>query len=284
MSSTAIQKARKQLAGQEKRVPSVMSRDAIQFAWYAPLNLKHRDQGEIKRCRWTPIIKRERWMSILAKPSVDEFAAVRNSRNPSKPPTEGLEWIKPGAIANSLYDEFAAWGLLISPSLGKANISLDEFEALNLDEIYFPMADDELPRTYSATKSQIEQVLNAIQSGGLKQYPKEAVTRITAVGREMLDSLERTKAYFQAQLDITHQGFEDSKTKEGFRGKYDQRDRAMMAWLEIVPRDEVQNSAAKANETLIELAKQQLVSGNKGMDATVLAEALAKALGPLLKR
>ena len=280
---TAVQKAKQRLAAQEQRIPSQISRDAIQYAWYAASDLTHRDLGPIKRCRWTPIVKQEKWKTILAKPSPDDFAAVRNLRNPSAPPTQGLIWIKPGAIANSLYEEFNEWGLLISPTLMKAAPDLDVFERLSIDSIFFPMEDEALPKTYNALRSQIETVLASIESGALQRLPNETIRTIVAVGKEMLQSLDRTAVYQEGELAKTHQSFEKSKTEQGHRGTYDRRDRAMMAWLEVVPRDEVQNRSAIANETLIELAKQQLVSGaGNAIDYEALGRGIAKGLEPMI--
>jgi len=298
--STALQQAKDRLQSQQTRVPVQVSRDAIQYCWFAPVNVTHRDQGLINRLRWTPITRQEKWVSIAEKQNPDEFVAVRNLKaeklrqRPMPPPNQGLLWVKPGAIANSLHLEFGEWGLLISPTLAKigSQHDIDVFASLRLDDIYFPMAEDDLPTTFTDIKARIEAVLRAIEQGKLeslvsaatarhfKALPSESARMVTAVGKEMLESVARSRAYQEMQLNITHAGFEKAKTESGHRGTYDQRDRQMMAFLEVVPQDEVQNRNAQANMTLIEIAKQQLQNGSaaQGIDYAELGKGIAAGL------
>lgn len=292
---SALQQAKARLQQQEQRVPTVANRDAIQYCWYAPpYNISHRDFGKIQRLRWTPITRQEKWLSIAAKEKPEDFVAVRNVRadmlriRPVPPPNQGLTWIKPGAIAESLHQEYGDWGLLVSKAL--RDIRLDEFEALNLDGFYFPMLDERLPDTHKATNERIEKVLNALEKNQVqslgaalektfKAFTTQQQRIVIACGKEMLGALEQAKAFQTAELAQTHKYFEDARAgKSGNRGTYDPRDRAMMAWLEIVPQDEVQNLNAQANTQLIELAKAQLVNGGQSIDYAKLGEGIAAGL------
>lgn len=299
--STAIQQAKERLKQQQHRVPVQVSREAIQYCWFAPMDITHRDQGLIKRLRWTPIVKREKWISIAEKQNPDEFVAVRNLRSemlrerPLKPPNQGMVWIKPGAIAQSLHLEFGEWGLLVSPTLAKIGTTddIEAFEQLRLDAFFFPMPEDQLPLTHAECKARIDAVLAGLRSGKLeglcsastikhfKTLSADQIKMILTVGNEMAESVERSRVYQETQLNITHSEFEKAKTETGHRGTYDKRDRLMMEWLQIVPQDEVLNRNAQANTTLIELAKQQLINGNQaqqGIDYEKLGEGIVSGL------
>lgn len=270
----------------EQQAPTQVDREAIQYVWFPFCDLAHDDVGTIKRLRWQPITRQLRWENILSKENPAEYVMTRNLENPrSNRHTEGAYWIKPGAIVNSLREQYGEWGLLVSSAA--FGMPVEEFEKLGIDNFFFPEADDQLPATHREIQARIQERLDAIHGGALKGAPQAAINALVSLGQEMLASLAR--AYNYQNVTIADRLAEIEKAKYDNSGKYrgslDSRDRKMLSWLEITPPDEALKKAAVDNYSLAEIAKQALLQPKQApaIDEEKLATTLATALGAALK-
>lgn len=271
----------------ERQAPSTFDRDAIQYVWFAGADLAHDDVGTIRRCRWQPITRVLRWESILCKENPEEYAMRRNTKNPNGKPTEGGYWIKPGSIVNSLREQYGEWGILVSDKA--KGCPIEEFAKLDVDQFFFPQADEDLPKTHRECVAQVQARTQAIKEGELKGAPQTVVDWLLALGNEMLASLAATANH--RNIVITDRLAEIEKAKYDnsgkFRGSLDARDRAMLAWMEITPPEEALKKAAVDQFSLADVAKQLLMQPQApALDTQALGaeigKSLAEGLAPLL--
>lgn len=310
--ASPLQAIRSTQANVEAMIPRRENLMGNRFAWYGLDTVHHADlaamtdganEGRMPRLKWQPIIKAPRWVHVgaLGENGAAEIVARRNPDPSNGKPREEMHWIKPWAIINSLGMLYGERGLIDSPTL--RYIELDVFEALRLDDFFFPEPEETLPTTFRACEARIVQQLERLQTGDLTtpdgrtlQVRESAVSVMVTVGKEMLASLRHSAAYGRKVIDERHAEMEKAAAGvPGNRGTYDDRERRLLAWLEITPRNQALEKIALDSNALPQVITQmasvvaaQATREPEKLDVAALGEAiggaLAKQLAPLITK
>lgn len=287
-------------------IPKRANVEANRYAWHPLMNISHPDVmaingGEMMpRLKWQPITRAPRWDPILSRPG-EKWVATRPA--PPEKPREGMYWIMPMRIAESLQTLYAESGLLVSPNL--EGVELDTFARLFLDDIFFPEDDSNLPGTFKACDARIKAQLAKLAegkaespSGGPLPVAPELIPHVVEIGKEMGKSLVRSANYLSRYIDERHAEMEKAKTDNTgrYRGHYDARERTILAWLEIAPRDQAINRLAQDHnnmgDTVAKAVKESMTATAEMMKASqvdvnalgaAIGKSLAESLGPLIK-
>lgn len=305
----AIQQTQAQVAGMIPRRENLYGN---RYGWFALDDIHHEDisamtngvnGGKMRRLRWQPITRAPRW--VHAGALGDNQADVVATRNPdgiSGRPREEMYWIKPAAIMASLNVLYGGRGLVDSNVLRYAE--LDTFEALQLDEFFFPESDNELPRTFRECEVRVISQIQKLQSGdttapdGRKlAYSNAVISSLIQIGEEMLNSLRISAQVGRIAIDERHAEMEKAATDTTgrYRGTYDNRERRLLEWLEITPRNQALEKIALDSNQLPNVIQQmanvvaaQASRPQETLDVGALGAAigasLAKELAPLMAR
>ena len=281
------------------------------YAWYGLDSIHHQDLdamtngangGRMPRLKWQPITKAQRWVHVgaLGENGAAEIIARRNYDDKGKP-REEMHWVKPWAIINSLGMLYGERGLIDSPTLRYAE--MDAFEALQLDNFFFPEDEANLPQTFKLSEARIIQQLQRLEAGDYTapdgrqlNITRERAGVMLLCGKEMLGSLRHSAAYGRKVIDERHAEMEKAAAGvPGNRGTYDDRERRLLAWLEITPRNAALEKIAldsnqlpavitqMANVVAAQSARQPETLDVSALGAAIGAS-LAKELAPLMVR
>lgn len=324
--ASPLQAIKRTQSSVEAMIPRRENLMGNRYAWYGLDSIHHADldamtdganQGRMPRLKWQPIIKAPRWVHVgaLGENGAAEIVARRNPDSSGKP-REEMHWIKPWAIINSLGMLYGERGLIDSPTLRYAD--LDTFEALHLDDIFFPENEESLPQTFKLSEKRILDQLAVLRSGKamspewfdvtaaneqMASHPAQAVAvspaaipQIIKIGEEMLASLRHSAVYGRKVIDERHAEMEKAAAGvPGNRGTYDDRERRLLAWLEITPRNAALEKIALDSNQLPQVITQmanvvaaQAQRQPETLDVAALGEAiggaLAKQLAPLIAK
>jgi hypothetical protein len=303
----AIQQTQAQVAGMIPRRENLFGN---RYGWFALDDIHHADisamtngvnGGKMRRLRWQPITRAPRWVHSGALG--DNHADVVATRNPdgiSGRPREEMYWIKPAAIMASLNVLYGNRGLVDSDVLRYAE--LDTFEALHLDEFFFPEADEDLPRTFRECEVRMVSQMQKLQSGDTTApdgrtmtYSNAVIPSLVKIGEEMLNSLRASARVGRVAIDERHAEMEKAATDTTgrYRGTYDNRERRLLEWLEITPRNQaLEKIALDSNQLPLVIqqmanvvaaqATRQPETLDVGALGAAIGASLAKELAPLM--
>lgn len=319
--ATPLQAIRQTQTTIEGMLPRRENLMGIRYAWYALDPIHHADLdamtdgangGRMPRLKWQPITKAPRWVhkGALGDAGAAEIVARRNGGK------EEMHWIKPSAIVNSLGMLYGERGLIDSNVLRYAE--LETFEALQIDEFFFPENEPSLPRTFRACEARVLQQLAVLRTGEpltpqwrdvtepddnrairkSRRIPMSgpAIQQIVKIGEEMLASLRTSASFGRKIIDERHAEMEKAAAGQpGNRGTYDDRERRLLEWLEITPRNAALEKIALDSNQLPAVITQmanvvaaQAQNRPQQLDVAALGDAiggaLAKQLAPLMVR
>lgn len=290
-------------------IPRQENKMGTRYAWYGLDSIHHHDLdamtngangGRMQRLKWQPITKAPRWVhtGALGENGAAEVVARRPANGK---PKEDMFWVKPWAIINSLGMLYGERGLIDSPTLRFAE--LEAFEALHLDEFFFPEPEEALPATFRLCEARILEQLAKLEAGDFTTpdgksltVTREAAGMMLLVGKEMLGSLRQSALYGRKVIDERHAEMEKAAAGvAGNRGTYDDRERRLLAWLEITPRNAALEKIALDSNQLPSVIQQmanvvaaQATKQPEPLDVSALGAAigqsLAKELAPLMAK
>lgn len=296
----AVRSAQEQIGQMNQRNESLWD---LSYSWYALDDIHHADinamtngasGGHMRRCRWQPITRAPRWIraGTLGAENGGEVIARRNPDAVTRRPREDMYWIKPASIQASLNMLYGERGMVDSRIL--KGVDLDTFESLQLDDIFFPEDDAGLPRTFKACEARVIGQLQKLRAGDTTtpdgrtlDIRRSAIPEIIKAGEEMLASLRKSAQYGRVQIDERHAEMEKARVDVSgrFRGTYDNRDRRLLEWLEITPRNEALEKMALDSTSLPTAIAQManIVAANaqqqaQPFDAAALGDAIGNAL------
>lgn len=299
-------------AGIQQMIPRQENLMGIRYAWYGLDSIHHQDLdamtngangGLMPRLKWQPITKAQRWVhaGALGENGAAEIVARRNPDPSNGRLREEMHWIKPWAIINSLGMLYGERGLIDSPTLRYAE--LEAFEALQLDDFFFPELDEKLPNTFRECEARVVQQLQKLEKGDYTtpdgrslSISRERAGVMLLAGQEMLGSLRRSAAFGRKTIDERHAEMEKAAAGvPGNRGTYDDRERRLLAWLEITPRNQALEKIALDSNQLPQVITQmanvvaaQATRQPETLDVGALGAAigasLAKELAPLMAK
>lgn len=284
-------------------IPRRENRSGIRYAWFGLDDVHHQDLdvmtngangGRLRRLKWQPITKVPCWVrtGALGEGGASEVVASRNPDPTTRTPREQMYFKQPSSIANSLIMLYGNRGLIDSNVL--RYVELDTFENLYLDEIFFPEPDDQLPRTFRESEARVMAQLERLQQGKPttpdgKAVPlaPAAIPSVIKIGEEMLLSLRQSARFGRATIDERHSDMERavSDTTGRYRGTYDDRERRLLKWLEITPRNQaLEKIALDSNQlpaVIQQMANVVAAQANQPQQQFDMA-ALGKAIGDAL--
>lgn len=303
---TILDRVRATQSSIQAAVPTRANIEATRYVWHPVMDISHPDVmaingGEkMQRLKWQPITRAPRWEPILSR--LDGGWVATRPPAPQKA-REGMYWIMPARIADSMGSMYAETGLIDSKIL--VGVDLDTFGRLHLDEIFFPESGDDLPNTFETCKARIKTQLAQLKAGSPKSpdgaiipLAQELIAHVIEIGEEMLEGLVRAANYLKHHLDERHAEMEKAKTDTSgrYRGTYDRREYLILAWLEIAPRDQAINKLAMDSNNMPKMIAEA-VQASMGATADMvkasqintealgaaIGKSLAESLGPLIK-
>ena len=299
-------------AGVNAMIPRRENLMGTRYAWYGLDSIHHQDLdamtngangGFMPRCKWQPITKAQRWVHVgaLGDNGAAEVVARRNPDPGNGKPREEMFWIKPWAIINSLGMLYGERGLIDSATLRYSE--LEAFEALQLDDFFFPEPEEKLPQTFKLSEARIIEQLRRLEAGEYVtpdgrqlSITRERAGVMLLCGQEMLGSLRRSAVYARKVIDERHAEMEKAAAGvAGNRGTYDDRERRLLAWLEITPRNAAlekialdSNALPGVIQQMANVVAQQATRQPETLDVGALGAAigasLAKELAPLMAK
>lgn len=311
--ATPLQAIRETQSGVNAMIPRRENVMGTRYSWFALDHIYHEDinamtngrnRGHMPRLKWQPIIRAPRWVhaGALGDGAASEVVARRNPDPTNNKMREEMYWIKPSSIQASLNSLYAERGLVDSQVLRYAE--LDVFEALQLDDLFFPEDEANLPRTFKACEARIILQLEKLRAsqpvtpdGRALRLSAETIPSIVKIGEEMLQSLRISARYGRICIDERHAEMEKAATDTTgkYRGTYDDRERRLLEWLEITPRNQALEKIALDSNQLPQVITQmanvvaaQAMQQPQQMDVAALGAAigasLAKELAPLMAK
>ncbi len=323
--ATPLQAVRSAQADVERLNQRAIDLWALRYAWYALDDVHHDDinamtnginGGLMRRCKWQPITRAPRWVHFgaLGSENGGEVVATRNPDPTTRRPREQMYWIKPAAVMSSLTMLYGERGMVDGENL--RGVDLDTFEALRIDDLFFPENDASLPRTFRGCEARVIQQLQKLKRGDLstpewtnvlESDERKAVTpsysapvsshalpSVIKIGEEMLGSLRRSARHGRIVIDEIHAEMEKARVDVSgrYRGTYDNRERRLLEWLEITPRNEALERMAVDANSLPTLVGQMAnivaaqAQNTQALDVSALGNAiggaLARELAPLM--
>lgn len=289
-------------AGINGMIPRQENRSGIRYAWYALDDVHHQDLdamtngasgGRLQHLKWQPITKAQCWVraGALGDNGASEVVARRNPDPTTRRPREEMYWKQPSSIVNSLVMLYGNRGLIDSNVL--RFVDLDTFEALHLDAIFFPEAEDALPRTFRACEARILGQIEKLRQGKPSSpdgraipLAPAAIPSVIKIGEEMLLSLRQSAKFGRAAIDERHSDMERAATDNSgrYRGTYDDRERRLLEWLEITPRNAALEKIALDSNQLPAVIQQlaNVVTSQANQQPQFDVIALGKAIGDAL--
>lgn len=305
----AIQQTQAEVAGMIPRRENLFGN---RYGWFALDDIHHEDigamtnganGGKMRRLRWQPITRAPRWVHAGAlNENPAEVVATRNPDSISGRPREAMYWIKPASIMNSLNVLYGGRGLVDSEVLRYAE--LDTFESLHLDDFFFPEADEDLPRTFRECEARVIGQMQKLRAGDTTapngqrlSYSTAVIPSLIKIGEEMLASLRTSARVGRVAIDERHAEMEKAATDTTgrYRGTYDSRERRLLEWLEITPRNQALEKIALDSNQLPQVIQQmanvvaaQATRQPETLDVGALGAAigasLARELAPIMAR
>lgn len=295
VTATPLQRVTQTMNGLSGMMPRRENVWATRYVWFPLHDIHHADVsaltggGHINRLKWQPVTRAPRWAHVGAIPEAEVVA-----RRPALPDRarEEMYWIKPARIIDSLATLYAERGLVDSVTL--ASIELEDFAKFHVDEVFFPETEGDLPATQTEVEARIDQQLSRLQdrqtvtpSGTLIPLATELIPYLIDIGTEMLAGVKRTAGWLRQHIDERHAEMEKAKNDATgrYRGAYDRKDLAALAWLGLARRDEALNTMAVQHSQLPAIIKQlakmnaqQMQQQGGQFDVQALGEAIGKSL------
>lgn len=294
-------------AGINGMIPRQENRAGTRYAWFGLESPHHQDLdamtngasgGKLQRLKWQPITRAQCWVraGALGDAGAAEIVARRNIDPTTRRPREEMYWKHPASIANSLVMLYGNRGLIDSNML--RFVDLDTFEALHLDDIFFPEAEENLPKTFKECETRILGQIEKLRAGKpstpdgrVVPLASAAISSVIKIGEEMLLSLRQSAHFGRITIDERHSDMEKAKsdTTGRYRGTYDDRERRLLIWLEITPRNAAlekialdSNQLPAVIQQLADVVTSQANQQQPPLDMAALGKAIGDALAEKL--
>lgn len=287
MSTAATKWQEVEQQAERQRMPSlIQDRTKVRFVWQCAEDVPHVEVlgGIIERCRVTPIVKKYVWDNIDSLAQEQRVPGMMRRDREGKFAEAAYE-ILPGYIFDSVMDQYGHQGVVELASLREVQTAND-FQALNIDGFFFPQRKshlakiDDIPRTYSEMRAQIEEAKSRLQTGNLN-YTLDQCPTLLNTADEMLDAVRKAEAFDVFLLDESERELELGRTNPTFKQLYDNRDIRALHRLQRQRKDYAINEMAKQHNSLVELmattiAQQKDSSADMATIAATVAEKVAE--------